>query len=222
MPIRINLLEEEQKAKLARKRDPVMLAVRLSVLGVVTVLVFSVVLYTRVGAMNEQVTALKNEWKQRETKFGQTEKDIKNLQKRVAKSDLLRAQVKNRFLWAPQLELYKDIIPTTVQITRFLGKREITTPAPAAKGGPTSPVEVVRVTLEGTAEGGRPELVVHDFLTQLKASPKLTENVEEIKLVSLTKGTPARGRADEDSPSEPVSARFVIDIQYKQRPLKPV
>src|ERR1051325_8120796 len=132
MPIRINLLEEEQKAKLARKRDPVMLTVRLGVLGVSAVLVFSLVLYARERVMKEQFQALQSDWKQREGKFAKTETEIKTLQKFIAKSDFMRGQIRNRFLWAPQLELYKDVIPTSVQITRFVGRREVTNPAPPA------------------------------------------------------------------------------------------
>lgn len=223
MPIRINLLEEEQKAKLARKRDPIMLTVRLSLLGLLVIFSLSVILYARERALNAQLAGLRTEWTQREPKSQKTEADIKALQKLVAKTDVVRNQVQNRFLWAPQLELYKDVIPSTVQVTRFVGHREVNTPAPPAPGtkGPApTPTESVRVTLEGIAEGGRPELVVDDFLMQLKSSKRLTSQVEEIKLVSLNKGNGMMNKVASDSTPEQPSARFVIEIKYKQRPIK--
>src|SRR5690349_1919109 len=162
MPIRINLLEEEQKRKLARKRDPIMLAVRLAALAIVAILVYSLILYTREKSLKEQLTALRNDWSLQEKKFTKVDEEIKNLKKTFAKTELLKSYVRNRFLWAPQLELYKDVIPSSVQITRFVGHREVVTPAPPAssKAPPVFPMEAVRVTLEGVAEGARPELVV--------------------------------------------------------------
>src|SRR5437867_4261697 len=111
MPIRINLLEEEQKAKLARKRDPVMLAVRCGILGLILLLVFSAVLYSKERTLQAELLGLKGEWERRQTKFSVTESSIKSFERLVAKSELFRSQAEKRFLWAPQLELYKDIIP---------------------------------------------------------------------------------------------------------------
>src|SRR5207247_81324 len=124
--------EEEQKQKLARKRDPVMLAVRLAALAVVAVLVYSLILYTREKSLKEQLTAVRNDWSLQEGKFAKADDEIKNLKKTVAKAEVLKSYVRNRFLWAPQLELYKDVIPGSVQITRFVGHREVVTPAPPA------------------------------------------------------------------------------------------
>src|SRR5690349_11139572 len=98
MAIRINLLEEEQKQKLARKHDPIMLAIRLGVLVVLAALVYSVILYTRQKNLREQLTSLKTEWGVREPKVAIVESEIKALKKMSAKADLLRTQVKNRFL----------------------------------------------------------------------------------------------------------------------------
>jgi len=219
MPIRINLLEEEQKQKLARKHDPLMLAVRLGVLAVVSVLVYSLILYTKQKSLREQLTALKNEWAGREPKVMKVENEIKILTRTSAKTDLLHVQAKNRFLWAPQLELFKDVVPGSIQLTRFAGRREITTPPPIAgsKGPPPGPAEIVKVTLEGIAEGGRPELVVHDFLNKLKANERLAQYVDDIKLVSMSKGS--IGPANPESNFDVTSARFVIEILYKQRPV---
>jgi hypothetical protein len=222
MPIRINLLEEEQKAKLARKRDPVMFSVRCGLLGLGLLLAFSAVLYSKEQSLRARVTGLKEEWDRRQPRFTATEMNIKTYQKLVAKSELVRSQAETRFLWAPELELYKDIIPSSVQITRFVGHRDVHTPAPVAgsKAPPPSPNESVKVTLEGLVEGNRPELVVHDFLTQLKKSQRLTEHVAEIKLVSLNRPQSLLRRADSDAPVEATTARFVIEIQYKEKPLK--
>lgn len=224
MPIRINLLEEEQKQKLARKRDPMMVASRLAVLCVLAVLVYSLILYTRQRSMKEQLDALRSEWSLREKKFAKVDSEIKDLKKTAAKADTLKSYVNNRFLWAPQLEMYKDVIPGTVQITRLVGHREVVTPAPSAnpKAPASVPTEMVRVTLEGIAEGSRPELVVQDFLTRLKSDEKLSRFVDDVRLVSLNKGGGVMpGRVDGDSSvSEKINARFVIEVQYKQRPAR--
>ncbi len=219
MPIRINLLEEEQKQKLARKRDPVMMAVRLGVMAVFAVLVYSLILYPRERSLKEQLTALHSEWSLCEKKFQHTDEKIKDLKKVAARTELMRWQVKNRFLWAPQLELYKDIVPTNVQITRLVGRREVVTPAPSAnsKAAPPSPTEMIKVTLEGVAEGRRPELVVQNFLTQIKSDRKLAEYVDEVKLISLNKGNVSAVHAEGDNAGDPSSAKFVIEILYKQK-----
>lgn len=221
MPIRINLLEEEQKRKLARKRDPMKLAIRLAVLAVAAVLVYSVILYTREKNLKEQLTALRNNWSLQEVKFAKVDEEIKNLQKTFVKAEILKSYMRNRFLWAPQLELFKDVIPNSVQITRLAGHREIVTPAPPAnaKAPAVFPMEVVRVTLEGVAEGPRPELTVQKFLTKLKSDERLSAYMGEVKLVSLNRGGPT-GKGENESGTEQVNARFVIEIQYKQRPIK--
>jgi Tfp pilus assembly protein PilN len=221
MPIRINLLEEEQKQKLARKRDPMMLAIRLGGLAVVAVLVYSLILYAREKSLKEQLTALKNDWSLQEVKFAKVDGEIKNLQQTFVKTELLKTCIHNRFLWAPQLELYKDVIPNTVQITRLVGHREIVTPAPptSSKAPPVFPMEVVHVTLEGVADGPRPELAVQNFLTKLKSDQKLSAYVEEVKLVSLNRGG-STGKGENESGIDQANARFVIEIQYKQRPIK--
>lgn len=228
MPIRINLLEEEQKAKLARQRDPVMLTTRFSALGVCLVLAVSVILFTRERALKEQFVTLQTEWRQRQPQSQKIYEQIHVFEKLVAKTDVVRTQLENRFLWAPQLELYKDVIPSTVQITRYVGRREVTTPAPPAPGtnGPApKPTQTVKVTMEGIVEGSRPELIVNDFLMILKSNPRLAEQVAEIRLVSLTKGSGPLARTDAakaepGTAPEQTTARFVIEVQYKQKPIK--
>jgi hypothetical protein len=222
MPIRINLLEEEQKAKLARKRDPVMLAVRCSVLALVLIFAVSAILYSKERSLRAHLTGLKGEWERRQPKFVVTESDIKSFQKLVAKTELLRSQAESRFLWAPQLEMFKDAIPSTVQITRFVGHREVSIPAPVAgsKAPAPTPVEIVKVTLEGIVEGGRPELVVNDFLNQLKSNRRLADQVSEIKLMSLNRPQMTSRRTDQEAPSETAAARFVIEIQYRDKQIK--
>ena len=49
---------------------------------------------------------------------------------------------------------------------------------------------------------------------------RLAEYVDEVKLVSLTKGNPSQGKLDPEAISDGSMARFVIEIQYKQRPIK--
>ena len=48
-------------------------------------------------------------------------------------------------------------------------------------------MEATKVTLEGIAEGNRPELIVQEFLTRLKSDEKLADYIEEVKLVSLAR-----------------------------------
>lgn len=225
MPIRINLLAEEQKQKLARQRDPMKLALRLAILWVLLLGVASLMLYARQQSMKAQLAALTQEWEQRDKSFIKITREIEEFKAISDRADLIRLKIKSRFLWAPQLDLYKEIVPGNIQLTRMVCKRDVATPAPSVggtKAPPPQPTEMVKVVLEGTAEGERPELVVHEFLTTLKHNEQLVSWIEEIKLASLTRDTlPIAAEQEGVNPNEnALKARFVIEVHYKQNPVK--
>lgn len=225
MPIRINLLEEEQKQKLARQRDPVKLAFRMAILWVLLLGVASILLYARQQSMKAQLASLTLDWEQRDKSFVKMTREIEEFKEISDRADLIRLKMKSRFLWAPQLALYKEIVPGNIQLTRMVCKRDVATPAPSVggtKAPPPQPTEMIKVVLEGMAEGERPELAVHEFLTTLKQNEQLVSWVEEIKLASLTRDTlPIAAEQEGVNPDEhSLKARFVIEVHYKQNAVK--
>src|SRR2546421_1393588 len=103
MPIRINLLAEEQVAEELRRRDPVKRAFWAGGAVVVLMLLWVILLQAKVFAANSSVNRYTQEWKGIEKKYNQITTNQLNTGEMERRLAALQKLATNRFLWAPAL-----------------------------------------------------------------------------------------------------------------------
>ncbi len=216
--ITLNLLAEEQQAQEQRAHDPVKLifAVGLGVAALVAAL--GAVMGILAGRTAAELQALEARWNELES-VGAGEGEFQAT-KRLA-DDLLACN-RSRQLCAPQLALLKDIVPETVQLSRFdlvivtETAAVETNPDEEMTGKPARPKRTERLTLrlDGKVVALRPELEVDKFLQTLRTDERFSAMVTDIQLRSI-----ARVTGEGATPGSTVnSAVFVIECRYKEKP----
>lgn len=121
MPIRLNLLAEQQAAEEARRRDPVKRACWAGGLAVVLMLLWSGNLQLRLSNLRNELAGYEGQWKQQEPKFLEVSnnfRELGNLQKRL---DALQIFVTNRFLWSLPLNGLQYCADDKVRIVSLAG-----------------------------------------------------------------------------------------------------
>jgi Tfp pilus assembly protein PilN len=122
MPLRLNLLHEQQAARAQRKRDPLKLG--LYALGGVASL-FVAYYLLRLGtsaSLNSQLAAKKTEYaKKYEAPLKNVDAREKELTRTTAAANALTARVEGRFYWAPLLDVLARTVPREVQIVGLNG-----------------------------------------------------------------------------------------------------
>jgi hypothetical protein len=216
--ITLNLLAEEQQAQEQRAHDPVKLifAVGLGVAALVAAL--GAVMGILAGRTATELQALEARWNELES-VGAGEGEFQAT-KRLA--DDIVAGNRARQLLAPQLALLKDVVPASIQLSRFDFAIATETAAVEANpddemtGKPARPKRTERLTLrlDGKAVAVRPELEVDKFLQTLRTDERFSTMVTDIQLRSI-----ARVSAEAVTPGSTVnSAVFVIECRYKEKP----
>ncbi len=151
MPLRLNLLHEQQAARAQRKRDPLKLG--LYALGGVAAL-FVAYYLVRLGtsaSLHSQLAGKKAEYsKKYELPLKNADAREKELTRTTAAASALTARVEGRFYWAPLLDVLLRTVPREVQLLGFGGNDD-----PKDKN--------VGFTLEGVAAGKEPRAVAEQF-----------------------------------------------------------
>jgi len=226
--ITLNLLAEEHQAEQAAARDPIKGAVAIGILLVLLAVGVGTYFSIQVGRTAATIDGLQQLWDKISAGSGAGLSAETRASKSVAQEilEIHRA----RPLFAPQLALVKNVIPETIQLTRFgftisseasaptpvaaepadeLGKKSkaVVAPAKAVVSRPRT-VERVRMQLEGKATCSRPEMEVDEFLKALRVDPAVQEQIQQIQLLSI-----ARLPAGADALP---AVAFVIECQYKE------
>ena len=103
MPIRLNLLAEQQAAEDLRRRDPVKRAIWVAGLIVGVMVIWSGRLQIKLmGAMSE-VNRYESEWKKLESDYNKVTANFEKAADAETKWAALQALATNRFLWAGPL-----------------------------------------------------------------------------------------------------------------------
>lgn len=215
-PLTLNLLTEELEAEAASARDPVKFAILIGIVLWVATAGYGVWVMFRADQKKAEATRLQKRWDEMTAKpSGGTFRSLKTLAE-----DLVSIH-QRRMLLAPQLARIKDLVPSTIYLTRLSFKMNvevITIAVPAAKGDAiaasrqTQNSEFLSLRLEGTAIGAPPELEVDGFLKILRTDPVLSNQVREVTLRSI-----ARAMTDGTVSGRSVMAQFVIECLYKER-----
>ena len=225
--ITLNLLAEEHQAEQAAARDPIKGAVAFGILLVLLAVGAGTYFSIQVGRTAATIDGLQQLWDKISAGSGAGLSAEVRASKSVAQEilDIHRA----RPLFAPQLALVKNVIPETIQLTRFgftisseasaptpvaaepadeLGKKSKATVAAPARAARPKVVDRVRMQLEGKATCSRPEMEVDEFLKALRVDPAVQEQIQQIQLLSIA-------RLPTGADALPAVA-FVIECQYKE------
>jgi hypothetical protein len=162
MPIRINLLAEQQEADELRRRDPVKRATWVGGFLVGLLAVWSGYLQFRLMAATSEVNRYESEWKKLESDYKKVSANMEEATELERKWAALQALAANRFLWATPLNALQFVMVTVdeVQITALKTSQSYTITEPVkpstnsttgvvSRGKPGTSREKVTFTLEG-------------------------------------------------------------------------
>jgi len=119
MPIRINLLAEQQAAEELRRRDPVKRATWVGGFLVGVMALWSGYLQVRLMAATNEASGYESEWKKLESAFKKVSVSMEAAAEAERKWTALQTLATNRFLWANPLNALQFVMVTVddVQIT---------------------------------------------------------------------------------------------------------
>lgn len=209
MPIRLNLLAEDQAAEEMRRRDPVKRALWLSGLLVAAVLVWSAALQVRTLAVGAQLSRLENDIATRTNDFHdvlQMQNQKRDIESRLA---ALHQLATNRFLNGNLLNALQQTIVEGVELTRLkVDQTYVMTEATKDKtsaggrvirGKPATCTEKIVLTLEARDYSPNPGDQINPYKQALAAHPyfqSVLGRTNEVRLVALSAPTSTpEGRA---------------------------
>jgi hypothetical protein len=161
MPIRINLLAEQQAADELRRRDPVKRATWVGGFLVGVLAVWSGYLQVRLMAATSKVNQYESEYKKLESDYKKVSANMEAVAEAERKWAALQALATNRFLWANPLNALQFVMVTVdeVQITALKTSQSFTITEPVkpstnavgivSRGKPGTSREKVSFTLDG-------------------------------------------------------------------------
>src|SRR6266700_423925 len=161
MPIRINLLAEQQAADELRRRDPVKRATWVGGFLVGVLAVWSGYLQVKLMAATSEVNRYQSEWKKLESDYKKVSANMEAVDEAERKWSALQAVATNRFLWANPLNALQFVMVTVdeVQIMALKTSQTYTITDPVkpstnavgtvSRGIPGTSREKVSFTLDG-------------------------------------------------------------------------
>jgi hypothetical protein len=161
MPIRINLLAEQQAADEMRRRDPVKRAIWVGSFLVGLMTAWSGYLQARLMAATSEVNRYESEYKKLESNFKKVSANMEAAAEAERKWGALQSLATNRFLWANPLNALQFVMVSVddVQITALRTsqtyaiteavKPSTNTTGTVSRGKPGTSREKVGVTLDG-------------------------------------------------------------------------
>src|SRR5437016_5785403 len=197
MPIRINLLAEAQATEELRRKDPVKRAIRVGVLVVVLVLLYSSKLQINVLGSKGALKALESKWSSIEKSYQEA---VENKRKSIEVEGKLTAlqQLKtNRFLWGNALDAFQQTLSTVDEITvvrlkteqAYVQTEEVkgrTADGKPGNGKIATATEKISLTIEAVDSGSQPGTQVSRFKESISNVPYFQSNLQKTNGVLLT------------------------------------
>jgi len=196
MPIRINLLAEAQATEEQRRKDPVKRAIRVGVLVVVLVLLYSSKLQIDVLGSKGALKALESKWSSIEKSYQEA---VENKRKSIeVEGKLTLQQLKtNRFLWGNALDAFQQTLSTVDEITvvrlkteqAYVQTEEVkgrTADGKPGNGKIATATEKISLTIEAVDSGSQPGTQVSRFKESISNVPYFQSNLQKTNGVLLT------------------------------------
>jgi hypothetical protein len=197
MPIRINLLAEDQAAEELRRKDPVKRAYLGAGLVVAAVLVWSSTLQFKIVAARGGLNDLQAKWNAIEKSYQTTVGSQRNAIEAEQKLTALQQLTTNRFLWGQALNaMQKTVSPQEdIQLVRFKAEQgyffmEETKPRTnntgVISGRPASATEKVTLIIDAIDFSPQPGGGVNKFKEAIARVPYFQAHLEKTNGVRLT------------------------------------
>jgi hypothetical protein len=177
MPIRINLLHEEERALLERQRDPLKLALLGAIVIGIGLFGWYSVMATQASAKRGELATLQAEWDTKKPKAEEGAAKEAVLTKKFEAHQLLVSRSRDRLFWAPVLEKMLSVVRRDMQITSFVGSINEAMKVVISLSGitvgqePRSIAEYLRSELERSIASAHPESSVTFQSLEENATP---------------------------------------------------
>ena len=195
MPIRINLLAEDQAAEEMRRRDPVKRAIWIGSGVVALVLCWSVFLQIKVSFATREQANYDAQWSRIEKDFKRVTENLQKTAEIEGKLAALHKLATNRFLMGTPLHSLQHSIIGNIQVTRLKATQayQLTEEIkPREQDGRTIPgkppaaTEKIALTIVAKDFGSPPGLQVNQFKESIAAYPYFKEQLKRVDGVMLT------------------------------------
>ena len=120
MPIRINLLAEQQYAEEMRRKDPVKKAIWVGAGVVSLMLIWILSLWFDLRSVKKEVEGYRSQFAAKTNEFLQKSNQFRNLKDLESRLKSLTRYSTNRFLWATALDALQHTTVTNVRMTKLL------------------------------------------------------------------------------------------------------
>ena len=221
MPICINLLAEAQVVEDLRRRDPVKRSLWAGGVLISLVLVWCLIVQTRIITANSEFSKHEGRWKAIEKKHTGVTDDLKKTAGIERKLSALHRLSTNRFLWGSTLNVLQQTVVDQVQVVRLKTEQSFTYVEPVATktnltkvipGKPAAAVEKIAITVD--AKDWDPTKQNYNKLKEAIAKfPSFQTNFaksDALRLTSLSK--PSLDLNDGASPF----VRFTLEMQFPE------
>jgi len=198
MPIRINLLADQQAAEAMRRRDPVKRATWASGFLVGVMVFWSGYLQYRLMAAMRDVNRYESEWSKLESEYKKVTTNLSVAAEAERKWGALQSLATNRFLWATPLNALQFVMLTVndVQLTRLKTDQSYliapaippstNTSGTISHGRPGSSRERILLTLDAKDSSVRPGDQISKFQQAITNSPYFNTNLQKVELTQFS------------------------------------
>ncbi len=221
MPIRINLLAEQQAAEEMRRRDPVKRATWAIGFVISVLLLWSGYLQVRLMAAMRHVNHYESQWKELEKEYSLVTSNLDRTAEAERRVSALHSLATNRFLWAPALSALQYSVVDDVQVVRLKtdqnylivagSKASTNKTGTASKAKPATSHEKIVMTIEANDYSNRPGDQIGRFQEKLNSEPYFKTNLQKSE---LTGRSPTQ--TDAANPSRPF-VHFILDCQFLEK-----
>ena len=225
MPIRINLLAEDQAAEEMRRRDPVKRSIWVGGFLVFLVLLWGLTIFLKTIIAKAELANSEGRWKSMERTAKQVDADRKHITEVEKKLAALTEFTANRFLWANGLDalqqaVLENIYLIRVKVEQSYGAGDGAKSPPGAvvsvtKSGGGGAVEKIILRLEGRDYSLRAAEQVPHYKEALATTPFFQANLQKTNSVMLM--SLSAPQADKKGPF--VVFGLQLNFQEKERRL---
>jgi len=223
MPIRLNLLAEQQAAEDLRRRDPVKRAIWVAGLIGGVMLIWSGRLQIKLmGAMSE-VNRYESAWKKLEPEYNKVTANFEKAADAETKWAALQALATNRFLWAAPLNALQYVIAKVddVQVLRLNTEQTYTitegvkpstnSVGVVSRGRPPTSRERVVLTIDAKDSSKRPGDQIFKLQGAINDYPQFKTNLQKAELMVVS--------AEQADPQNPARrfVTFTLECGYKEK-----
>ena len=221
MPIRINLLAEQQATDELRRRDPVNRAIWDAGFVVVLLLIRGAYLQVKMMRTMREVNHYASEWKTIEKEYSLVISNVDRIAEVERRISALQSLATNRFLWAPALNALQYTIVDDVEMVRLKTeqiyaftegiKPSTNSVGVVSRGKPPTSREKIVMTIDAKDSSSKPGDQISKFQEKLNSEPYFKTNLKRSELMGRS---PVQ--TDAVNPSRPFM-QFTLECEFPQR-----